>query len=77
MDYIVNDLDVQWVEIGHQCYPTFTWNVLNLFYHYVDDIFTVWDDAWGSFDIFFQILNNFVPSMKFKVDWKSERKLPF
>ena len=41
-----------------------------IWYRYVDDIFSVWNDAWGSFDIFFQQLNSFVPSIKFKVEWE-------
>ena len=44
---------------------------------YVDDIFACWDDSWGSFDDFFQRLNSLVPSIKFKVEWENEGKLPF
>ena len=48
-----------------------------IWYRYVDDIFTIWDDCWGSFDTFFQNLNSLVPSIKFKAEWESEGKLPF
>lgn len=50
----------------------------NMFwYRYVDDIFTIWDDSWGTFDEFLDKLNNLVPSIKFKVEWEIEGKLPF
>ena len=44
---------------------------------YVDDIFTYWDDRWGSFESFFNKLNNLAPSIKFKTEWETEGKLPF
>ena len=46
-------------------------------YRYVDDIFTVWNDNWGSFEAFFQRLNDLVPNIKFKVEWEVDGKLPF
>lgn len=46
-------------------------------YRYVDDIFTVWNDDWGSFETFFQKLNDLVPNIKFKVEWEVDGKLPF
>lgn len=48
-----------------------------IWHRYVDDIFSIWDDSWGSFDTFFQKLNSLVPSIKFKVEWEIEGKLPF
>ena len=48
-----------------------------IWYRYVDDIFTIWNDSWGSFDTFFQKLNSFAPSIKFKVEWENDGKLPF
>ena len=46
-------------------------------FRYVDDIFTVWDDKWGSFDEFLIKLNSLAHSIKFKVEWEVEGKLPF
>ena len=48
-----------------------------IWHRYVDDIFTVWDENWGSFDVFYNRLNNLVPNIKFKVEWEVEGKLPF
>ena len=46
-------------------------------FRYVDDIFTIWDDKWGSFDEFLIKLNSLAHSIKFKVEWEVEGKLPF
>ena len=46
-------------------------------YRYVDDIFTVWNDNWGSFEVFFQRLYDLVPNIKFKVEWEVDGKLSF
>ena len=51
--------------------PSVTW------YRYIDDIFSVWLDALSGFDDFLQRLNNLVPSIKFKVEWEVDNKLPF
>ena len=44
---------------------------------YVDDILTFWDNSWGDFNEFFIRLNNLVPSIKFKVEWEKDNKIPF
>ena len=44
---------------------------------YVDDIFATWNSAWGDFDHFFNLLNNRVPSIKFKVEWEKDNRIPF
>ena len=44
---------------------------------YVDDILTMWNPAWGDFNDFFTRLNNLIPSIKFKVEWENENKIPF
>ncbi|MEL7523226.1 MAG: GIY-YIG nuclease family protein, partial [Cyanobacteria bacterium J06553_1] len=51
--------------------PSVTW------YRYVDDIFSVWPNALSGFDDFLHSLNNLVPSIKFKVEWEVDNKLPF
>ena len=51
--------------------PSMVW------YRYFDDIFTVWDESWGLFDDFLNRLNSLVPSIKFKVEWEEDGKLPF
>ena len=44
---------------------------------YVDDVFATWNSAWGDFDNFFSLLNNRVPSIKFKVEWEKDNRIPF
>ena len=48
-----------------------------VWYRYVDDIFTYWDDSWGNFEEFLDRLNSLVPSIKFKCEWERENCLPF
>ena len=48
-----------------------------IWYRYVDDIFTYWDDRWGNFEDFFIRLNSLVPSIKFKCEWERDGSLPF
>ena len=51
--------------------PSVTW------FRYVDDIFSIWPDARGGFDDFLRRLNSLVPSIKFKIEWEVDNKLPF
>ena len=46
-------------------------------FRYVDDVFTIWDDNWGSFDVFLAKLNSLAQNIKFKVEWEVEDKIPF
>ena len=48
-----------------------------VWYRYVDDIFSYWDDRWGNFDEFLKNLNSLVPSIKFKCEWEKDNCLPF
>ena len=48
-----------------------------IWYRYVDDIFTYWDDRWGNFEDFFAHLNFLVPSIKFQCEWERDGSLPF
>ena len=48
-----------------------------LWMRYVDDIITFWDDRWGNFNDFLSKLNALVPSIKFKVEWETNNKIPF
>ena len=48
-----------------------------VWYRYVDDIFSYWDNRWGNFDEFLISLNSLVPSIKFKCEWEKDNCLPF
>ena len=48
-----------------------------IWYRYVDDIFSYWDEKWGNFDEFLSNLNSLVPSIKFKCEWEKDDCLPF
>ena len=48
-----------------------------LWMRYVDDIITFWDERWGNFNEFLSKLNALVPSIKFKVEWETNNKIPF
>ena len=48
-----------------------------VWYRYVDDIFTFWDNNWGNFEEFLTRLNSLVPSIKFKCEWERDDCLPF
>ena len=48
-----------------------------VWYRYVDDIFSYWDEKWGNFNDFLARLNSLVPSIKFKCEWEKDDCLPF
>ena len=48
-----------------------------VWYRYVDDIFSYWDEKWGNFNDFLTRLNSLVPSIKFKCEWEKDGCLPF
>ena len=43
---------------------------------YVDDVFLIWPEN-ENFDVFYQKVNDLVPSIKFTTEWENNRNLPF
>ena len=49
----------------------------SLWHRYVDDVFALWPHDPESFPVFLEALNSLSPSIRFKVEWEVDGKLPF